>query len=418
MNKEDNILTNWDKSLLAKHLSRYRKLEDGSIQPVSDLEKHFVSVLRHGSKPVTQHEIAYLRYNKTQSKNNSFSKHELEPLSDQAEERVDILDEELISQINAGGQSSIIENIKGWYSRSTTFSSDKTAEALIWLNYLIAESSLSKSIERFSAENLNTLSNVYTKALDGSFAANGLEAGEKYVAPALHRLVETGHAITLTDAFKAAQNALPDDTRFDEIRGTITSLASDMSSVVGLPIIVLGKDNVDRITATLNEFGISDLKFADLASINLVEVLSSAIPALVLIFSWNKADTEKFSKIVGALAITSVYAGNPLGMLITLVGLAKSFHKCKEEHAETTVWAKSLTKGSLISTVVLASMSILGPVVWTTFIVAMIFVSRPVFNNYKISVDFKGLAEWLYSKIVGLWEHKSSRPFAQRFIKT
>ena len=78
MNKEDNILTNWDKSLLAKHLSRYRKLEDGSIQPVSDLEKHFVSVLRHGSKPVTQHEIAYLRYNKTQSKNNSFSKHELE----------------------------------------------------------------------------------------------------------------------------------------------------------------------------------------------------------------------------------------------------------------------------------------------------------------------------------------------------
>ena len=58
-----------------------------------------------------------------------------------------------------------------------------------------------------------------------------------------------------------------------------------------------------------------------------VEVVGSAIPALALMFAWNSDDAERFAKIVGALGISTAYAGNPLGAIVVMVGLAKSFQK-------------------------------------------------------------------------------------------
>lgn len=400
-------LTTWDKSLLAKHLSRYKNLENGSSVPISSREKHFVRVFKHGEKPVTQHEIAYLRYKQSIKTSINTPKQEFNPINKQVEETIDVLDEQLLSDGDSRYHRRSIENIKIWYTRGTTFSSSKAAEALVWLNFLIADSSISKSLERFSAEKFNTISNEYTKAIDGIFA-EGLKSGEAYISPSLHRLIIEGH--TLPDAFLKVRDALPDDTLLEELKGTLTSLASDMSSVVGLPITVLGKEYVETITNTLNNFGISENKFADLMSLNTVELISSIIPALALILSWNEADTEKFCKIVGALGVTSLYAGNPVSLLIVLVGLAKSFQKSKKEQTGSLMWAKSLSKGSLVSTVAIVSMNLLGPVVWTTLIVAIISIS--IFRSYKISVDIEGLSNWIVDNIKSLLkshEFKESR---------
>ena len=397
-------LTSWDKSLLAKHLSRYKNLENGTSVPISSREKHFVRVFKHGDKPVTQHEIAYLRYKQSINVSITTSKQELNPISNQLEETIDFLDEELISQGGSTYYNKSIENIKTWYTRGTTFSSSKVSESLVWLNFLVAESSLSKSLERFSAENFNTISNEYTKAIDGVFA-EGLKSGKEYISPSLHRLIIEGH--TLPDAFLKVRDALPDDTLLEEIKGTLTSLASDMSSVVGLPVTVLGKEYVETITNTLNTFGISENKFADLMSLNTVELISSIIPALALILSWSEADTEKFCKIVGALGVTSLYAGNPISLIIVLVGLAKSFQKSKKEQTSSLMWAKSLSKGSLVSTVAIVSMNLLGPVVWTTFVVAIISIS--IFRSYKISVDIDGLSNWISDNIKSLLKNYELR---------
>ena len=108
----------------------------------------------------------------------SIPKRELKPVIKQVEATVDILDEQLLSKGNTAYYSNAIENIKNWYTKGTIFSSTKVAESLVWLNYLVAESAFSKSLERLTAERFNTVSNEYPKAIDGIFT-DGLKAGSE-----------------------------------------------------------------------------------------------------------------------------------------------------------------------------------------------------------------------------------------------
>ena len=141
-------------------------------------------------------------------------------------------------------------------------------------------------------------------------------------------------------------------------------------------------------------------------SFNTVELIGSAVPVLALMFSWNENDTQKFSRIVGALAISSVYAGNPVSAIIVLVGLAKSFQKSKEQGVGKQSWVKSLSEGSLLSALVIASMSLLGPVVWTTMI-ALIVVYQ-IQNKIRIIVDFEGIINWVKEQILSLGKPKKT----------
>ena len=56
-------------------------------------------------------------------------------------------------------------------------------------------------------------------------------------------------------------------------------------------------------------------------------MIGSVIPALALMFGWNSKDAQRFGELVGALGITAAFAGNPLGLIVDMVGLARSFHK-------------------------------------------------------------------------------------------
>lgn len=389
-------LNNYDKCLLNKHLVRYQKLESGESKPNSANEEHFVRVFKNNLQPVSQHEIAYHRYkiaSKKHSKSCKYLNGQLPTLID--EKTVDALDAVLINSASNPDSQSIVQNIKDWYHQGKSSTSNAKAEALVWLNYIVAENALSKSIERFSAENFNTLSNEYTKAIDGIFA-KGLVSGPDHISPTLHRLILDGH--TLSDAITKARTARQDDTNFEAVTEAFKALGSDFTSVVGLPITVLGKEKVDGITEILNRFGISDSKFADLLSLNVVELISSAIPAIALIFAWNDTDTKKFSEIVGALTMTSLYAGNPVSVLIVLVGLAKAFHKSKQEGTGSLIWAKAFAKGNLVSAVALISMNILGPVVWVTLLVALVAI--PSLKAFRISVNTHALYQWITEKLI------------------
>ena len=100
---------------------------------------------------------------------------------------------------------------------------------MAWLSQLTSESALSKSLERLSAESFNTLSNTYTKALDGAFA-EGLKSGIDYINPTTHRIDIPGH--TLLDAVQKIRDALPDDTKWEEFKGLISK---SFLSVESLP---------------------------------------------------------------------------------------------------------------------------------------------------------------------------------------
>ena len=186
-------LNKWDVRLLNRHLTRYIKLEAGDVKPSSANERHFVDVFTNGNPPVTQHEIAYSRYKAEKltvtilKASTAIDSAEDNDSNGEKEATVDTLDEILISSEQSSEKFSLASKLSKFYQAKIPSKDDLTANALVWMNFL-TESSVSKSLERWSAENFNTLSNEYTKIIDGSFI-DGLKSGAEYVSPALHRLV-------------------------------------------------------------------------------------------------------------------------------------------------------------------------------------------------------------------------------------
>jgi uncharacterized protein YifE (UPF0438 family) len=391
------MLTKWDRQLIAQHKTRYERLVSGRYQPQSQNERHFVKTFRYSLEPVTQHEIAYSRY--LQERRNKFFD-EIKEGKEQKKIRaieviLDEVDAKILDAEERGDKefSLVAGKYRSHMQSEQPEKDDYIASAFVWLNYL-TESSLSKSLERWSAETFNTLSNAYTKAIDGSFA-DGLKAGADYVSPSMHRLVEAGH--TLPDAFDKARAALENDTTIQELYGTASALLSDMSSVVGLPMFTMPKQTADEIKNFVSEFGIDEKKFADLLSYNAIEIVGSVIPALALMFGWNSKDAQKFGELVGALGITAAFAGNPLGLIVAMVGLARSFHKAKSQSVTTMSWVKSISKGGLVSSVVIASVSVIGSSVWLVLISSIIIAQ--VLNARGVSVNWALIGKAILLKI-------------------
>ena len=57
---------------------------------------------------------------------------------------------------------------------------------------------------------------------------------------------------------------------------------------------------------------------------------------VAVIFSWNRADTETFAKLVGGMGLAAAISANPLLLLVTVVALARAFQKARVtgEYAE------------------------------------------------------------------------------------
>ena len=391
------MLNEWDRKLLAQHKTRYEFLVSGRHQPQSQNEKHFVKTFRFNLMPITQHEIAYARYLE-ERRNKNFEETKLkqdEKNPSAIEAIIDEVDTQILGAEERGDKDFVVvaSKYRSHMQAEQPDKDDQIASAFVWLNYL-TESSLSKSLERWSADTFNTLSNEYTKAIDGSFV-DGLKAGADYVSPPMHRLVEAGH--TLPDAFEKARAALEQDTTIQELYGTASALLSDMSSVVGLPMFIMSKETAEGIKNLVGELGIDEKKFADLLSYNTIEVIGSVIPALALMFGWNSKDAQKFGELVGALGITAAFAGNPLGLIVAMVGLARSFHKAKSQSVTTIGWFKSIGKGGLLSSIVIASASVIGSSIWLVAISSLIIAQ--VLTTKGISVNWALIGKTILLKI-------------------
>ena len=392
------FLSDWDLRLIKKHLVRYQRLANGQSKPTSNREISFINFIKNNEKPRTQHEIAYSKYLQVNKKQNfNFNKIEHDTKNNKIfEDNIDYLDEKISLNENINeNDEKIAQKISSWYKKNIKeIPNIKLAESLAWLSQITSESALSKSLERLSAESFNTLSNAYTKALDGVFA-EGLKSGIDYISPTTHRIDIPGH--TLLDAIQKIRDALPDDTKWEEFKGLISSLASDMSSVTGLPIAVLGKESRETITEILEKVGISESKFVDLWSQNTVEVVGSVIPAIALLLSWNDKDTQNFTKIVGMINVTSLYAGNPISMVISIIGLARSYHRVKKKKESTKSWILALSKGGAISTASIILMSLLGPIIWTSLII--ILITAMMFNKNNIKINWGYLSKFIKETI-------------------
>ena len=76
--------------------------------------------------------------------------------------------------------------------------------------------------------------------------------------------------------------------------------------------------------------------FYDLNTYDAAELLGGAVGAVALTFSWNRAQTATFARLVGGMGLSAAISANPLLLIVTVVSLAKAFHKAHEtgEYAE------------------------------------------------------------------------------------
>ena len=103
--------------------------------------------------------------------------------------------------------------------------------------------------------------------------------------------------------------------------------------------------------------------------------------------------------MVGMMGITSIYAGNPIGLIVTLVALARSYHLDKKKEISSVDWAYSLGKGGIISTISIVLMGILGPAIWISLITFIIVVI--LFNKSRENINWSTIGKSFYEFITG-----------------
>ena len=192
---------------------------------------------------------------------------------------------------------------------------------------------------------------IYDKAMDANYIATGI--GGSY-----HRLFDGGH--TLWDAVRVGHAASPDDNIVQEAVGILQGLLRDVSTTRGLPIANWDPETYRRVAETLEtNFHIPRSWFYDINTFDAADLLGAAVGVVALIFSWNRADTETFSKLVAGMGLSAVFTANPLLLILTVVALGRAFHKARQtgEYAE---FVDGQFKGAVGAGATLAAVSLVG----------------------------------------------------------
>lgn len=390
------LLTAWDISLLEKHLTFYEELASGKRIPATNAQRHFVAVLEEGAKPITQHEIAYTRYLESKAANCQPMKAETPKKvatakdEKELEDAVEALEEFQLINDQDGKFTKFFEKIKSGYISNISVLRDRVSQTALWAATLAGENEWTRQIERWSAEQFNTLSNVYTQAMDAEYF-KGIGDG------ITHRLLDGGHSIM--GSWEAARDALEDDSFWQELRGWGNAYVSDFSSVVGMPLTTLSVESLDYLESTLSNFGIDRNELVDLLSLNAVELASTVVPALGVMMNWSEPERREFAKMIGALGLTSAISANPLMLVLTIVCAARAFHRSKHSEDGPAEWARSVASGGALSGLVLTMSSLIAGPAWVGIVTGILLVL--VVKRCGQSIDALAVASGIRLSLLG-----------------
>ena len=193
---------------------------------------------------------------------------------------------------------------------------------------------------------------IYDKAMDANYIATHIGGGH------YHRLFDGSH--TLWGAIKAGHAASPDDNIIQEAVGILRGLLRDVSTPAGLPIANWNPETYRQVAEVLeSKFHIPKSWFYDLNTYDAADLLGAAVGVVALIFSWNRADTETFSKLVAGMGLSAVFTANPLLLILTVVALGRAFHKAHHT-GEYAQFVDGQFKGVVGTGATLAAVSLVG----------------------------------------------------------
>lgn len=169
-------------------------------------------------------------------------------------------------------------------------------------------------INQLTKKLMSAKADVYDKAADAAYNATSVGGNN-------HRLFDGGHDIT--GAWERIKDALPDDTKAEEIYALFTVLWKDGITIKGIPFKTVEKSTfdelVDKITKAFPH--IKKEYFHDLLTINAGEVFSLGVAAASALFLLSKDDEEKLSEVLGAMGANSIISANPLMGLLMIIAM-------------------------------------------------------------------------------------------------
>ena len=213
-------------------------------------------------------------------------------------------------------------------SKKAIDSTRSLAGGLLATTQGLLASALSTDLNALLQSTVEGSATVYDKALDATYLATHIGGGN-------HRLFDGGH--TVAGAIAAVRDASPDDTVVQEAMGFVQAMFKDVTTPKGLPLANWDKATYDQVSGYLqSNFGIPRDWFYDLNSYTAPELLGGVVGVVATALMWNKADTEQFSTLVGGMGISAAMSANPLLLVVTVVALAKAYHKARQdgEYAE------------------------------------------------------------------------------------
>ena len=236
-------------------------------------------------------------------------------------------------------------------SRKALQSVTPLADSLLSTTQALLASRLSSDLNALLASTVKGPATIYDRAMDAAFRAN--PDGGTY-----HRLFDGGH--TFAGAVKAVRDATPDDTIIQEVKGVLQGLLRDMTTPRGVPLVTWNKATYEQVAGILeSNFRIPKTWLYELSTYDAADVLGGVIGVVSTALYWNRADTETFSKLVGGIGLSAVRGANPLLLLVTVVALARAFHKAHHEDDYAGMVDGAL-KGALGTGATLAAVSQVG----------------------------------------------------------
>ncbi len=242
----------------------------------------------------------------------------------------------------------------GWH-RLVALSKRGAAQASDVYNLLHA-SDLSAQLDRwFRAQFGGAKPSIYDKAMDASYNGTHVGGGD-------HRLFDGGH--DLLGAWQAVAGASPHDSLLQEVSGYMLGLWRDLVTPRGLPLFSMEKESFDAVsTYVAGVFGISGQWLKDVLTVNVGELLGTAVGTIAVLLNWDKADVDRFASLVGSFGISAIMAANPLLGLIAVASLARAYQRASHG-ADLSAIASGVLRGGSGAGVFILTASLIGGPVW------------------------------------------------------
>ena len=202
----------------------------------------------------------------------------------------------------------------------------------IFAGGLLADTALSGVQGHSLAQQLAAVINtpnvtVYDKAIDSVYLSTRVGGSQ------LHHLLDGQHDIF--GAFKAAANALPDDSLWQEVMGTAQHLGKDLFSVSGLPVVSVEPSTYAKVSTWLHDnLHISKRWLGDLLQINGMELFAGMLSVAAVMVGYHQADIHQLAELCSASGLAGVLTANPIGLCSAALALVLAWKCSREDKAQ------------------------------------------------------------------------------------